>query len=74
MRAAGKNAFWKGFWDGLCNISHIFEKDSDDAFERSWMNRRIYVKKTQIGSFEDDKRNIRKDFDKAIAQVVAERE
>lgn len=70
MRAARKSAFWKGFLDGLCSISYIFEKDSDDTFERSWMNRQIYVKKTQVGSFEDDKRNIRKDFDKAIAQVI----
>ena len=72
MRAARKNAFWKGFLNGLYSISYIFSKDSDDALDRAWKGRPIHVKKTRVGSFEDDKRNIRKDFDKAIAQVIAE--
>lgn len=68
-----REAFLDGLLEGLSSISFLFTRMPATDIDRIWRKSFPYQKKNRLGSFDDDRKNIYQDFDKAIRSTVGDR-
>ena len=70
-----REAFLDGLLEGLSSISFLFTQMTATDIDRIWRKSFPYQKKkkNRLGSFDDDRKNIYQDFNKAIRSTVGDR-
>ena len=65
-----REAFLDGLLEGLSSISFLFTQMTATDIDHIWRKSFPYQKKNRLGSFDDDRKNIYQDFNKAIRSTV----